>query len=116
MGYYVRMTTAGAVDLSTANKRVSNDYALVVGQSNSSYIHSFGSSYYPGEAKAGQIMGVRIDPSNGNKLSSRAFGQNGYQSDVPSSLDMDSSGNPIVGFTVGIGVMSYRLKWKFKLV
>ena len=50
-------------------------------------------------------MGVRIDASNGNKLSSRAFGQNGYQSDVASSLDMDSSGNPIVGFTVGIGVM-----------
>ena len=105
VGYYVRMTTAGAVDLSTANRRVSNDYALVVGQSNSSYIHSFGNSYYPGETKAGQTMGVRIDPSNGNKLSSRAFGQNGYQSDVPNSLDMDSSGNPIVGFTVGVGVM-----------
>ena len=105
VGYYVRMTTAGAVDLSTANRRVTNDYALVVGQSNSSYIHSFGSSYYSSDVKAGQIMGVRIDPSNGNKLSSRAFGQNGYQSDTASSLDMDSSGNPIVGFTVGVGVM-----------
>ena len=51
VGYYVRMTTAGAVDLSTANKRVSNDYALVVGQSNSSYIHSFWKQLLPVKSK-----------------------------------------------------------------
>ena len=104
IGFYVRLTSAGAIDRSITTRQYTSDYGICVAQHNSTYVYLVGTHYLSG-VEQNSIFTVRIDNSNGNRQETKLHGRNSYIADSPNAIAMDSNGNPFIAYSAGLGLI-----------